>query len=50
MPFAKVILSPFEPPALNLVYISLITSLNILAKDLSILGKIEGWKDWSRYI
>ena len=42
MPSAKAILSPFEPPALNLVYILSIASLNILIKDPSILGKIKG--------
>jgi len=42
MPSAKVIPNPFKPLALNLVYILLIISLNILVKDLSILGKIDG--------
>jgi hypothetical protein len=42
IPFIKVIFSPFKPLALNLVYISLIVSLNILIKDLSILRKIKG--------
>jgi hypothetical protein len=36
---AKVIFSFFKPLALNLVYILLIISLNILVKDLNILRK-----------
>jgi hypothetical protein len=40
--FTKAIFSPFKPLALNLVYISLIVSLNILVKDLSILKKTKG--------
>jgi hypothetical protein len=42
MPSIKVILNPFKPLALNLVYISLMASLNILIKDLSILRKTKG--------
>jgi hypothetical protein len=42
MPSAKATPSPFKPLALNLVYILLIASLNILVKDLSILGKTKG--------
>jgi hypothetical protein len=38
----KATFSPFKPPALNLIYILLIVSLNILVKDLSIPEKTKG--------
>jgi hypothetical protein len=46
----KVIFSSFKLLALNLMYILLIISLNILVKDLSILGKTNRGNYWSRYI